>query len=69
MKMMRHKRTGRLVVYDASLLEMGTYEVVENLPQQSPPPQKKRPTDDQVAMNDEIQIRLFKQTEATHEGQ
>lgn len=77
MKMMRHMRSGRLVVYDESLLEMGTYEVVEHTPEvaaieteATPAPNKKRakgkaPRNDNVAISDQIQIRLYKENQGS----
>jgi hypothetical protein len=58
MKLMRHIRTGRLVVYDEKLLELG-YEAVVDEP---PKPKPKKPMDDEVSMGDEIQFRLYKET-------
>jgi hypothetical protein len=54
---MRNKRTGRLVVYDEKLLELGYELVVEDQPK----PKSKKPTDDEVSLKDEIQIRLHKE--------
>jgi hypothetical protein len=56
--LMRNKRTGRLVVYDEKLLELGYELVVEDQPK----PKSKKPTDDEVSLKDEIQIRLHKET-------
>ena len=53
---MRNKRTGRIVVYDEKLLELG-YEVVE---ENQPAPKVKKPTDDEVSVKDEITVRLIK---------
>ena len=50
---MRNKRTGRLVVYDEKLLELG-YEVVQ---EEKP----KKPTDDEVSVKDEITVMLHKE--------
>jgi hypothetical protein len=55
--LMRNKRTGRLVVYDEKLLELG-YEVVA---EDQPKPKAKKPTDDEVSVEDKIDIRLFKE--------
>lgn len=52
---MRNKRTGRLVVYDPKLLELG-YEIVHE--EELKP---KKPTDDDVSVQDEIQIKLYKE--------
>lgn len=54
--LMRNKRTGRLVVYDEKLLELGYEVVVEDQPK----PKAKKPTDDEVSVEDKIDIRLFK---------
>lgn len=54
---MRNKRTGRLVVYDEKLLELGYELVVEDQPK----PKAKKPTDDEVSVRDEIQIKLTKE--------
>lgn len=51
---MRNKRTGRLVVYDKKLLELG-YEVVQE--EEKP----KKPTDDEVSVKDEITVMLHKE--------
>jgi hypothetical protein len=51
---MRNKRTGRIVVYDESLLEMG-YEVV------SEETKPKKPTDDEVSVQDDITVLLYKE--------
>jgi hypothetical protein len=55
---MRNKRTGRVVVYDEKLLDLGYELVVEDLPK----PKPKKPMDDEVAIGDEIQFRLYKET-------
>jgi hypothetical protein len=51
---MRNKRTGRIVVYDEKLLELG-YEAVVN------EPKPKKPTEDEISMQDEITIKLYKE--------
>jgi hypothetical protein len=44
------------VVYDEKLLELGYEVVVEDQPK----PKAKKPTDDEVSVEDKIDIRLFK---------
>jgi hypothetical protein len=51
---MRNKRTGRIVVYDEKLLELGYEAVVDE-------PKPKKPTDDEISVQDEITIKLFKE--------
>ena len=51
---MRNKRTGRIVVYDEKLLELGYEGVVDE-------PKPKKPMDDEISMQDEIAIKLFKE--------
>ena len=51
---MRNKRTGRVVVYDERLLELG-YEVVAD------EPKPKKPTDDEISVQDEITIKLYRE--------
>ena len=51
---MRNKRTGRLVVYDEKLLELG-YELAQE--EEKP----KKPTDDEVSVKDEIAVKLYKE--------
>jgi hypothetical protein len=51
---MRNKRTGRIVVYDEKLLELG-YELVQE--KEKP----KKPTDDEVSVEDEVTIKLYKE--------
>lgn len=51
---MRNKRTGRLVVYDEKLLDLG-YEVVQE--EEKP----KKPTDDEVSIQDDIKVKLHKE--------
>lgn len=53
MKYLRHKRSGRLVVYDETLLSLGTYEVYE-------PPQSLDA--DSVKTNDRLLICLTRST-------
>ena len=55
MKLMRHIRTGRLVVYDEKLLELG-YEAVAD-----DPPKPKKPMEDEISVVDDIQILLHKE--------
>jgi hypothetical protein len=57
MKLMRHIRTGRLVVYDEKLLELGYEAVVDDLPK----PKPKKPMEDEISVVDEIQIILHKE--------
>jgi hypothetical protein len=51
---MRNKRTGRIVVYDEKLLELGYEAVVDE-------PKPKKPTEDEISMQDEITIKLYKE--------
>ena len=51
---MRNKRTGRIVVYDEKLLELGYELVVDE-------PKPKKPMDDEISMQDEITIKLYKE--------
>ncbi len=51
MKLLRHKRSGRLVVYEECLLKMGTYELYE-------PP---RPgAEDEIGVTDTMKIVVTK---------
>lgn len=61
MKYLRNKRTGKLVVFDKALLELGTYEeVVEVEPAKEAPKKTKKPKSDfdhdAVQAADEISI-------------
>lgn len=67
MKLLRHKRTGRLVVYDESLLSLGTYEPYEEPAKEEPvkpeAKKKKKPGNhDEVNAGDEISVTLVKAT-------
>ena len=56
-RMMRNVRTGKLAVYDATLMADGRWEeVIEDGQPAAPKPS----ADDQVAVKDEVQVTLIK---------
>ena len=60
MRLMRHKRSGRLVVYDESLLPLGTYEIYD-------PP---RPgAEDEVGATDDLEVVVTRGERTTHAGE
>ncbi len=66
MKYLRNKRTGRVVVFDESLLALGTYEEVEPEKPADKPKSKKAkpsPTDELINAGDQISVVLHRDSD------